>query len=431
MSTPASRIVKKIQKDPSLNGGIDLMLSRRREFPSDQAAILAGLAMDPASRDAFNTMLDEYHEQRSLPNSADELVIGGGWHAAVWCAVRVAMGFPPPYVISNERLGGSFGWTKKPSFFTNSRNRPGEIDLPGEQGGLNVIPGAMIQPSMIGNSEYLTDSDFAFTVRMALAQFSRPVKGEVQNMEIGRRNRRNRRDARVFIRSADVQRTFTVRRVIDARGLVQRESPTSDRIINFKEWMIRQDDNFPLRGLKKVAVLGSGDSGKCTIESLVGQSPGQHYSTAMLDYVEKIDWYGPGVATTCETFQTAERSRYRKIGPLIGNRITPFRTTATVEKGYGCGYVNGRPYDLVILCLGARPAQAYIGCDYFMTGDTKLGLVSDFGPALEQPYYMVGPAAGLAYSDRETTFKYAIRPENRDAIFRLAPRTATLASMLD
>ena len=61
--------------------------------------------------------------------------------------------------------------TARPTFYLNSRNRPGNGGLAGDQGAsLNYLPGAPIQAANVSMTEFQTNTDMAFVIRLALAQ---------------------------------------------------------------------------------------------------------------------------------------------------------------------------------------------------------------------------------------------------------------------
>jgi hypothetical protein len=103
----------------------------------------------------------------------------------VYAAVRVLCGYPKPLVLErDERAGGTFAMTARPTFYLNSRNRGGGAGLAGDQkSSLNYLPGAPIQAANVSMMEYQTNTDMAFVIRLALAQFADVVtnaKGSVR-----------------------------------------------------------------------------------------------------------------------------------------------------------------------------------------------------------------------------------------------------------
>ena len=145
----------------------------RGDMPPERA-LLSGLALNERGRYLLEDTFENYTAaERALPASWPEVVIGGGAHAAVYCAVRCAQGFPRPLVIEqNARYGGTFAMTLRSSFFLNSRNRPGPLGAAGSRDSLNVIPGAMMQPSDLGGSEYQANADLGLVVRCTLTLFA-------------------------------------------------------------------------------------------------------------------------------------------------------------------------------------------------------------------------------------------------------------------
>src|SRR5438270_12703532 len=108
----------------------------------------------------------------SATATSREVFIGSGFHAAVYAATRVLSGYPKPLVLErNQRAGGTFAMTARPTFYLNSRNRPGNAGLAGDQGtSLNYLPGAPIQAAFVSTT-YQTETDIALVIRLALAQF--------------------------------------------------------------------------------------------------------------------------------------------------------------------------------------------------------------------------------------------------------------------
>src|SRR4029079_2231715 len=94
--------------------------------------------------------------------------------AAVCARVRFCSGFTKPRVVErHDRVGGAFAMTARPTFYLNSRNRAGTPGPAGDRGAsLNCLPGAPIQAADVSMAEYQTNTDLAFTIRLALAQFA-------------------------------------------------------------------------------------------------------------------------------------------------------------------------------------------------------------------------------------------------------------------
>lgn len=417
-------------------------------FTSDAAAYLAGVAMQPSAKKQLDLAIDEtVRVQSKLRLSAggrygsirreevDEVVIGSGVHAAIYCTVRCKMGHPRPVVIEQEdRIGGVFAMTQGPAFFLNSRNRPGPLGIPGDdRSALNVIPGAPVQPSDLSASEYQRNNDLAFAIRMTLLMYSRPIVGQRVTRIAG---------------AASPQRPFSVclegdtryiiaSRVIDARGLgvpLLQEFANDQTILTYPQFMRRLDTPFPFKGMRKVAVIGAGDSGKTVVEALVGQGPSDGWSTASTDWIERIDWYNPDIQVTGDEWVACNRSRYRPIARFMprssadsSSKINPKPFTAeTPTAGYNCAYIGAVPYDCVVICAGWQktisPLSSLIGASWLESGDRRIGFRHGQGGM-----YGIGPAVGIPLTPLEDQ-QYGRVAENGTAIFRLAERTAMVAA---
>lgn len=429
--------VEKIAADDSQSEGMAAMLERGRDFPSMAAAMLAGVFSNPDSRQSFNAAIDE---RTAADGSAgisnrrlsDECIIGGGIHAAIYAAVRVSLGYPPPVVLERgDTCGGIFNVSRGPSFYLNSRNRPGILGLPGTNDALNVLPAAIVQPSDLGGDEYQTNDALAFAVRATLAANARVLTG-ITVAAVNTTSNGPVVDTAGF-------GSARFRRVIIATGLSRTapiSQPTKDeRVMSFADFMQRMDRTFPLRGMTRVAVIGAGDSGRTCVEGLIGQGPSSGLSVASIDRPSLIDWYGQ-TATDKATFESRERPRYRRIGSFLPSTTADRQALIRprVERAVSIAAlfdrveVNGRAYDAVIDASGYRVALPTLNdsalSDYRVNGAT---VATNYGSV-----FVVGPAARIAVSDSELA-NDALRRigENSAAIFRYAYRTAALASVLD
>jgi hypothetical protein len=418
--------------DDRMNSGIAAMSERRAEFPSALSMQLAGIGVVPEARRALDGALGQYWRENgnmtlSFNRSVDEVIIGSGVHAAIYCATRVRQGYPRPLVIERSaRPGGTFAMSEAPSFYLNSGNRPGLTGLPAKGQALNTLPGAPIQPADISMSEYQTNADLAFVVRVTLALYAKVVQ---KRTVTGWENAPDDLPEYPLRVQLDDTSAIYARRVIDARGLGDAVTlAESDRVLTFERFMGSLDSPFPMRGMRRVAVVGGGDSGKCAVESLLGIGPSSGMSTAALDYVESIDWYGRGLNEECATWLRDQRKRYARIGSYLGNRLT-VRTTrsARVIPSLDSVIVDGQSYDKVITAVGSTRPE--------ITSNSEFAEIFGRGFAVGRKYenrevYVIGPAANLEFSSRESEETFSNRPENRVAIFRYAPRTAALATML-
>lgn len=413
---------------------------RRREFTDDLQMRLTAIEMVPEARRVFDEGLDQWWSKPLAPRTReleyDEVVIGGGVHAAIYASCRVASGHRKPLVIERDRIGGVFAVSRQPSFYLNSRNRPGAGGLPSENRALNYVPGAPIQMSSLSSSEFQSNADMAFVVRCAIAKHAEVKLGSAV-VAVERTYDTGYISERPLVVELDDDTVVFAGRVIDARGLGDARTPmVSDRIVSFPTFMRRMDEPFPLQGMGRVAVVGGGDSGKVTIEALLGIGPSTGMSVPALDWIDQVDWYGRGLPDTCEGWRNQERGRYQGIGSFLRpvdngrRRLRIFDETGNVQPGFEMIYVNSRPYDRVIMATGwSRPR---LGGRPYEDGYSDLyGFAPQLGRQLaDAEVYQVGPAADLDFDEFEAEMSTARIPQNRVALFRLGARTAALASRL-
>jgi hypothetical protein len=419
--------------------GMRAMMQRAAEFSSPLEATLTGIALDPYSRDHADQVLDAYwsdepRKQNTLESSSTgrEVIIGSGFHAAAYSAVRVLSGYPKPLVLERgERAGGSFAMTTRPTFYLNSRNRAGSAGLAGDQrASLNYLPGAPIQAANVSMTEYQTNTDMAFVIRLTLAQYAHvvthakvvSVDGDGTGVEIG----------------VEGREPLPAGRVIDARGLGDPDNQdiaNGTTILTFPRFMQRMADLWPLRGVRRAAVIGGGDSAKCAVESFLGIAPQPYMAAAALDTVDLIDWYTDELPTTCYDWQQDVRGRYQAIGRylrpdrlgvrrlnVIGRRARPIPLP-------GAGLIDGRTYDLVVLCTGNRETEID-GLNFGSFGDS----ISDADVVAREHYnlpaFRIGPHARLPFTAQERADGVADIPANAVSMFRTATKTAALAATL-
>ncbi len=450
--TDVTTLAETVGNTAAAREAMGMVETRKSEFSCTLEMQLAGISMVPQTRQMLDDKLQRLFETKK-PSDSDEVVIGSGWHSATYCLARVSRGFAPPLVLeASDYPGGCFAVSRRPAFRANSRNRPGPIGLPGQGVGLNVIPGAVLQPSMLSTEEFQTNADLAFAVRVALASAARVrPNSRVLGIEI---NDTGKRRYRLTLDSGE---TVTTDRIIDARGLGESKRPQGVRfdgqtILTFEQFCRKLDSAFPLRGLNRVAVVGDGDGAKCVVEALLGIGPSQ-LSLSMLDFVKEIDWYGQNLPTTPRNWVTTARCRYAPIGgyfpkvdldntfdpngEVIGNesirqsRLIPCRVLGNIQPAAdGGAYVNNRRYDAVVVAIGYEPHNRLR-----TTGDigyTTAGASTTIRTARRterEEYYEVGPRGELPFDDGDSTRTRSV-PQNVAAIFRLAGRTSQLALSL-
>lgn len=425
------RAIAEVADDSFTNQGIREMMGRWTEFSSPHAALLAGIYMMPEARAEVDKAMDKAWASRSIRSLGSfdmgktEVVIGAGLQAAIYCAVRVRNGNPPPLVLeASTRVGGIFAISENPSFFLNSRNRPGSLGLPGSKDALNVLPGALVQPSDLGGDEYQTNSALAWVIRTTLSAYATVIPAT----EVTRVGANGTLSLNGQAYEKPTKRTIVAAGVGPPKKLT---SIASDRVMSFEQLMSRMDGVFPLRGMKRVAVIGDGDSGKTAIEALTGQGPTTAWSVASLDYPERITWYGPKLQTNKQDWDACNRSRYKAIGKLLpvkGDARASFRVQPILKKaqdvspGYECVYVDGEPYDYVIVCIGhIRPAKLQIAYDRKLIGERTVAGAYQSGGRL----YAIGPSVDFLYEPDSGGPK-----ENAVSLFLTAGRTAAFAASL-
>ncbi|MEU1811054.1 NAD(P)/FAD-dependent oxidoreductase [Micromonospora aurantiaca (nom. illeg.)] len=425
---------------PSASEGMRAMLQRQSEFPSPVVAQLTGIALDPNGREVVDQLMDadwsdESRQDSVLDDSGPdrEVIIGSGFHAAVYAAVRVLSGYPRPLVLERgDRVGGTFAMTTRPTFRLNSRNRAGNAGPAGDQrADLNYLPGAPVQASAMSMAEYQTNADMAFAIRLTLAQFADVVtNAEVLSVSGDRSELEIEMDSRP---------TLLAGRVIDARGLgdpIDQDVANGDTILTFPQFMQRMAGMWPLRGLRRVAVVGGGDSAKCAVESFLGIAPQPLMAAAALDQVDQIDWYSDDLPTTCNQWQQDIRGRYQAIGRYLrtdrlgARRLSVLNRRARPVALPGAALIDGRSYDLVVLCIGNQ--EKTIGGLSLASFDeyTILGGAVVAREHYNLPVFRVGPHAKLPFSRQDREDGIADIAENSVAMFRTSGKTAALAATL-
>jgi hypothetical protein len=420
--------------------GMRMMQDRVSEFATPLQAKLTGIALDPNGRELADQSLDAWwsNEQRQRAALSDssaerEVIIGSGFHAAVYAATRVLSGFPKPLVLEcGPRPGGTFAMTARPTFYLNSRNRPGNAGLAGDQGAsLNYLPGAPIQAANVSMAEFQTNTDMALVIRLALAQFADVVP---ESTVLG--VTRTGDDVEIDF---DDREPLTAGRIIDARGVGEPsdlELTNDTTILTFPQFMARMGRIWPLRNVRRVAVIGGGDSAKCAVESVLGLAPAPFMAAAALDTVDRVDWYADELPTTCDGWQDEIRGRYQSIGRYLrpdrygARRLNIINRRARPVGLPGTALIDGRTYDLVVLCTGNQETPingvSFESFDQYAIPDGKVVARRHYN----MPVYRVGPHARLPFTDKEREDGVADIAANAVAMFRTATNTAALAATL-
>jgi hypothetical protein len=444
---PSPQVANLLEKTiNSRKRGMTRGMTATRERESDFRDLLemqlAGVGIEPSAREYTDELLDrEWADRRndvleevatSYPQGR-EVIIGSGYHAAVYAATRVLMGNPRPLVLEmRKRPGGIFAMTDQPVFYLNSRNRKGGAGAARDSGTQpNYLLGAPVQASMISAREYSTNTEMAWIIRMTLAQYADVVpQAQVKQVRTVGGG-----DLQIEIDSGE---RIPAARIIDARGLGEpRYAGTGNLILNFRQFMERMAKPWPLRGVRRVAVVGDGDAARVTVEALLGIGPEPYMSAAQLDTVDRIDWFGGSLPTDCLTWVQRERGRYQAIGRFLRTdkfgvrKLFVERRRAEPAEVPGAALIEGTAYDLVVMATGnsqSNIAGLYTGNGY--TPFYEIGGLTVARQSNDQYSYAVGPRADIGWADQEIRAQDAAIENNRTSMYRLGSRTAALAAAL-
>jgi hypothetical protein len=149
-----------------------------------------------------------------------------------------------------------------------------------------------------------------------------------------------------------------------------------------------------------------------------------------------IDWYSTDLPTNCDDWQEEIRGRYQAIGRYLRpdrfgvRRLNVLTRRARPIALPGMALIDGRTYDLVILCTGNQ--DTYIdGLDFGSFGEYEL---ADGTVVARQhdnlPAFRIGPHARLPFTQRELEDGIADIAANAVSMFRTATKTAALAATL-
>jgi hypothetical protein len=131
------------------------------------------------SREHVDEMLDDKWARTAIPRTADELVVGAGLHAAIYCAVRQAEGHPRPLVLEARDRRRRRDGLRPPRRVLPEQPQPPRwrCRRPGRNGALNVLPAAPVQPADLSADEFQRSVDLAYVIRMTLAMSARVRTG--------------------------------------------------------------------------------------------------------------------------------------------------------------------------------------------------------------------------------------------------------------
>jgi hypothetical protein len=200
------------------------------------------------------------------------------------------------------------------------------------------------------------------------------------------------------------------------------------------------DTDFPFDRMNRVAVIGGGKSALCAAESLLGISPSSGLRT-VADGVPRVDLYAIDLPTTRGSWMADVPRRYARLASHLPNGDLHHDLTVRQMKAPdpvnvpGGVLLGGDFYDMVIVAAGrsAPPPLDDRGYQLYSPGAT--GSEDSFEPVSRRSStaesYRIGPVTNLPWTDQERAAGIPGRyPDNKVAMFRLAPRTAALAAAL-
>lgn len=432
--TPVPEIanaIRDVMDRKRMRRGMDLMAMRESDFRSRLEMQLAGMAYEPSSRDLLDDALTSAFETGVPGLRKDsfraggylssefrdrECIVGGGYAAAVYAAVRVRMGFPKPIVLEASpaaQVGGTFAWFNGR---LNSGNRPGSFGSPRDPASsVNYLPGGILQPAMVPGGDFHYGKDIALCIRLALAQFADVVPDcTVTGLDNAGFDIEN--GGRVLLSGGT---GYDFRRVLDARGLGNpRFTDESDRMMSFVTFSRKMGEAWALKGVRRAAVIGNGKSALCAAEDLLGITR----SVSYLDRVEQVDLYAPGLPVRYKGFRKEVRVRYLALAREIGKRLDIYNVRAEPMPSYGGVTIGGTTYDMCVMATG------------FEQDTDRPFFFSDYKDIARRAnpleVYQIGVRSRLPFSRQEIDQGLADEAENKDAMFRYGPRIAALAATL-
>jgi hypothetical protein len=371
---------------------------------------------------------------RSLPGSVTgrEVIFGGGLHAAIYAATRVAMGYDPPIVFEqNLATGGVFAQLLE--FRMNSVNgasvqsvaspSPSRVVPMSASDDLNWIPNSAHQVrDLAGGKEYPSSADMCRAIQRTLKENAEIYTGTEEGMKFDRY-------ARVYTK--DSVPLGAAKRVIFAGGLVPRDGyKTGPAVMSGFDFLRKPvSDMASIR----VAIVGSGDTAAQVAEYMLGQGIITPSTTP-----RQIHWYGDTeMPTTKSDWMARIHARWSGLGRHLPQQdgvytgvIRPYAVRGNVVSLGRSAMVNGQVYDMAVMCTGVKPAP----CPTIVQGTYSVGGMtvaksnsSETADGIPK-VFTIGTAAGLGQRYRPYQSRFTAASE---AIYNLGPRTAVLAAYLD
>ena len=149
-----------------------------------------------------------------------------------------------------------------------------------------------------------------------------------------------------------------------------------------------------------------------------------------------VDVYADDLPTTCDGWQQDIRGRYQAIGRFLRRdrlglrRLTVLSRRARPVALPGTALIDGRTYDLVVVCTGNQETAIdgldLDSFDQYTIPDANVVARKHF----DLPAFRVGPHAQLPFTGQEREDGVAAIPANAVSMFRTASKTAALAATL-
>lgn len=410
------------------------VIARREEFRVDTeepgrrnrllTPLFAGIAK--ANPELLDAAIDVEQDLRNSaivenlrrgPQRADEVIIGGGVHAAIYTSEGTDSGDTTLVMESRKRTGGIFGIAERATFRLNSRTRAkklSKVGKPGKPGSLNDLGNGVLQPSDLTGDVYQPNDEIARAIRTNLTlqadtltdatvigfenvfspdsekpgrmgvQFKRSTSGEEFTLYT---------DRLLIASGAGMERSFGSIEFTDVKSkqIFDEEIDKAERgeksLVYTHDTLNRRIGNpsvqFPLQEFsgKRIGITGKGDSSKTDIELETGSAPYNEGSVRQLDAIGEILWYGQLLGTK-EDYLYESRVRYSDIGLEMPRKDRPeyiarvqgapaLRKVTARRTKDGRIEINGDILDALVLDTG-----------YINTSDS---LLSDFAVSKEIP----------------------------------------------
>lgn len=476
MTSRADQLNDKTTTDPDL------------EMHRLYAPLISGYMVTPEGRKLFMDSLDSAAkedsdalkaEAKQGTLEADYVIVGSGVQAAVFAAkLRALKPDASVVVIGQEgKLGGQFRkYGERPTFRINSRaHRRQDVTqkraLPGQAGNLNPFgEEAPLQITDVCSETYPTNIDMGNTAAINLFLSARTMLNATYTDT--KKNEDGEFAYTVNVTDDETNEPMQVKGniIVSFPGLGERSDPfgvVDDRYMQAEEFLSEfgdPDNPFPMEKFigKRVAVIGSGDTGRITTELLTRLGPKEAYAQSIVQLgsgPDEIVWYGADDESK-KGYLQVNRPRYAQVATFIAERGQDFacKISADPSRAGAVQVVNGdltvvnadgksEVFDYVINTtsfintaldpfdsLDGVPEPVYGSVttvsDVVQVGVKVAGPQTLFFSRIKDGVFIAGPAAGSPLSNREKqSFADGIT-ENTAALWANTPRTETLARLL-